>query len=140
MELSEKYKIELINLHKVVSSFDAALMATFENLDSIGQDLIKNGRIHKFKYCVELAWKTGKMHLDLYEGILANSPKGVYKSLFQSAIISENEYLSLYKTIEDRNLLNHVDKEEIFESVYKNIPAHLIAFKNLLKKLDKATI
>jgi len=140
MELSEKYKIELINLHKAVSSFEAALMATFENLDSIGQDLIKNGRIQKFEYCAELAWKTGKMHLELFEGILSNSPKGVYKSLFQSSIITENEYLSLFKTIEDRNLLSHVYKEEMFESVYKNIPAHLIAFKMLLKKLDKAYI
>ena len=32
MELSEKYKIELSNLHKEVSSFEAALNATFHNL------------------------------------------------------------------------------------------------------------
>ena len=41
MELSEKYKIELINLQKAVSSFEAGLHASFENLDSIGNDLIK---------------------------------------------------------------------------------------------------
>ena len=78
--------------------------------------------------------------MELFEGILSNSPKGVYKSLFQSSIITENEYLSLFKTIEDRNLLSHVYKEEMFESVYKNIPAHLIAFKILLKKMDKALL
>ena len=76
-----------------------------------------------------------KYHLELFEGILANSPKGVYKSLFQSAIITENEYLSLFKTIEDRNLLSHVYKEEMFESVCKIIPEHLIALKRLLKKI-----
>jgi uncharacterized protein YutE (UPF0331/DUF86 family) len=76
--------------------------------------------------------------LELFEGILSNSPKGVYKSLFQLSIITENEYLSLFKTIEDRNLLSHVYKEEMVEAVYKNISAHLIAFKILLKKLDKA--
>lgn len=58
--------------------------------------------------------------------------------MFQSSIITENEYLSLFKTIEDRNLLSHVYKEEMFESVYENIQAHLIAFKRLLKKMDKA--
>ena len=47
MELSEKYKIELINLQKAVSSFEAGLHASFENLDSIGNDLIKNG-----VYCI----------------------------------------------------------------------------------------
>ena len=48
MELSEKYKIELINLQKAVYSFESGLNASFENLDSIGNDLIKNGRIQKF--------------------------------------------------------------------------------------------
>ena len=82
MELSEKYKIELINLQKAVSSFESGLNASFENLDSIGNDLIKNGRIQKFEYCAELAWKISKMYLELSEGILSNSPKGVYKSMF----------------------------------------------------------
>ena len=108
MELSEKYKIELANLQKAVSSFESALNASFENLDSIGEDLIQNGRIQKFEYCAELAWKICKMHLELFEGILSNSPKGVYKAMFQSALITEIEYLALFKTIEDRNLLSHV--------------------------------
>ena len=99
MELSEKYKIELINLQKAVSSFESALNASFENLDSIGNDLIKNGRIQKFEYCADLAWKLSKMYLELSEGILSNSPKSVYKSMFQSALITENEFLALFKTI-----------------------------------------
>lgn len=137
MELSEKYKIELANLQKTVSSFESALNASFENLGSIGDDLIQNGRIQKFEYCAELAWKISKMHLELFEGILSNSPKGVYKSMFQSALITENEYLALFKTIEDRNLLSHVYKEEMYQSVYANIQAHLQAFKDLVEVLSK---
>jgi nucleotidyltransferase substrate binding protein (TIGR01987 family) len=136
MELSEKYKIELINTQKAVSSLESALNASFENLDSIGNDLIKNGKIQKFEYCAELAWKISKMYLELSEGILSNSPKGVYKSMFQSALITENEFLSLFKTIEDRNLLSHVYKEEMYESVYENLKSHLLAFKTLLGKLE----
>ena len=137
MELSEKYKIELANLQKAVSSFETALNTSFENLDSIGDDLIQNGRIQKFEYCAELAWKISKMHLELFEGILSNTPKGVYKTMFQSALITETEYLALFKTIEDRNLLSHVYKEEMYQSVYKNIQAHLQAFKDLVEVLDK---
>jgi len=136
MELSEKYKIELINTQKAVSSLESALNASFENLDSIGNDLIKNGKIQKFEYCAELAWKISKMYLELSEGILSNSPKSVYKSMFQSALITESEFLSLFKTIEDRNLLSHVYKEEMYESVYENLKSHLIAFKTLLGKLE----
>ncbi len=137
MELSEKYKIELANLQKAVSSFESALNASFENLDSIGDDLIKNGRIQKFEYCAELAWKISKMRLELFEGILSNTPKGVYKTMFQSSLITETEYLALFKTIEDRNLLSHVYKEEMYQSVYANIQAHLKVFKDLIEVLNK---
>ena len=137
MELSEKYKIELTNLQKAVSSFEFGLNASFENLGSIGDDLIKNGRIQKFEYCAELAWKISKMHLELFEGILSNTPKGVYKTMFQSALITETLYLALFKTIEDRNLLSHVYKEEMYQSVYANIQAHLKAFKSLVEVLNK---
>lgn len=137
MELSEKYKIELTNLQKAVSSFEIALNATFENLDSVGNDLIKNGRIQKFEYCAELAWKISKMHLELFEGIMSNSPKGVYKTMFQSDLISEEEYSALFKTIEDRNLLSHIYKEEMYQLVYLNIQEHLKAFKALLRVLSK---
>jgi len=137
MELSEKYKIELANLQKAVSSFEAALNATFHNLDSIGNDLIQNGRIQKFEYCAELAWKISKMHVELFEGIISNSPKGVYKTMFQSALITEDQYSSLFKTIEDRNLLSHIYKEETYQMVYLNIQEHLKAFKILLGVLSK---
>ena len=72
------------------------------------------------------------MYLELSEGILSNSPKSVYKSMFQSALITENEFLSLFKTIEDRNLLSHIYKEEMYQAVYENLKSHLIAFKMLL--------
>ncbi len=137
MELSEKYKIELANLQKAVSSFEAALNASFENLDSIGNDLIQNGRIQKFEYCAELAWKISKMYLELFEGVLSISPKGVYKAMFQSALITEDEYSALFRTIEDRNLLSHIYKEEMYQLVYANIQAHLQAFKVLLGVLSK---
>ena len=63
MELSEKYILELNNFHKAVNSFETGLNATFKNLNSIGEDLIKNGNIQKFEYCAELAWKISKIHV-----------------------------------------------------------------------------
>ena len=66
MELSEKYILELNNFHNAVNSFEAAMDATFENLNSVGEDLIKNGKIQKFEYCAELAWKISKMHVARY--------------------------------------------------------------------------
>lgn len=135
MELSEKYILELNNFHKAVNSFETGLNATFENLNSIGEDLIKNGKIQKFEYCAELAWKISKIHVELFHGVISNSPKSVYKTMFQLAIISESEYLALIKTIEDRNLLSHIYKESMYQEVFDRLPAHLLAFQWLIVKL-----
>jgi len=134
MELSEKYILELNNFHKAVNSFEAAMDATFENLNSVGEDLIKNGKIQKFEYCAELAWKISKIHVEIFHGVISNSPKSVYKTMFQIAIISESEYLALIKTIEDRNLLSHIYKESMYQEVYDRLPAHLLAFQCLIAK------
>ena len=135
MELSEKYILELNNFHKAVNSFEVAMDATFENLNSVGEDLIKNGKIQKFEYCAELAWKISKIHVELFHGVISNSPKSVYKTMFQLAIISESEYLALIKTIEDRNLLSHIYKESMYQEVFDRLPAHLLAFQWLIVKL-----
>ena len=135
MELSEKYILELNNFHKAVTSFESAMDATFENLNSVGEDLIKNGKIQKFEYCAELAWKISKIHVELFHGVISNSPKSVYKSMFQLAIFSESEYLALIKTIEDRNLLSHIYKESMYQEVFDRLPLHLLAFQWLIAKL-----
>ena len=109
--------------------------ATFENLNSIGEDLIKNGKIQKFEYCAELAWKISKIHVEFFHGVISNSPKSVYKTMFQLAIISESEYLALIKTIEDRNLLSHIYKESMYQEVFDRLPLHLLAFQWLIAKL-----
>jgi hypothetical protein len=88
LELSEKYKLKLNNFHKAVNSFETGFNATFENLNSIGEDLIKNGKIQKFEYCAKLARKISKIHVELFHGVISNSPKSVYKTMFQLAIIS----------------------------------------------------
>jgi len=135
MELSEKYSIELSNLRNAVTSFEKAIDANYDYLDSIGEDLIKNGKIQKFEYCAELAWKISKIHLEIFHGVISNSPKNVYKTMFQLTLINEKEYLDLIRTIEDRNLLRHNYKESMYQEVYDKLPAHLLAFQCLIAKM-----
>jgi nucleotidyltransferase substrate binding protein (TIGR01987 family) len=130
MELPEKYIIELKNFQKAVQSFEKGLTVSFD-LDDTGMDLIKNGKIQKFEYCAELVWKVSKMFLELRTRILTNSPKMVYKGLFQSRLIDESHFLALFETIEHRNMLSHIYKEEMYEIVYADLSKHLLALKKL---------
>lgn len=136
MELSEKFEVELSSLVQAVRTFHQAVNLTANKLfDEITKDLIKNGKIQKFEYCAELAWKISKMYLQLKTGEIEISPKQVYKTMFIAKLIDEDLYKSLFKTIEDRNRLSHIYKEEMYDLVYNNLLAHLNAIERLVEIL-----
>jgi hypothetical protein len=73
-----------------------------------------------------------KIFLELQTAEIQLSPKMVYKNLFLNKYIGEELYTMLFKTIEDRNRLSHVYKEEMYNDVYIHLSSHLNAFKSLL--------
>jgi len=136
MELSRKFESELYSLNQAVDTFDKALNVSEDNsLDEITKDLIKNDKIQKFEYCAEPACKISKIFLQLKTGEIQISPKQVYKTMFLTKIINENLYQSLFHTIEDRNKLSHIYKEDTYDIVYNQLENHLSSFKQLLEVL-----
>lgn len=136
MELSEKFEIELSNLDQAVSTFKKAINLTDQPLfDEVTKDLIKNGKIQKFEYCAELAWKVSKIYLGLKTGEIEISPKQVYKTMFIAKLIEEELYKAMFQTIDDRNKLSHIYKEEMYDVVYTNLAVHLNAFERLIEIL-----
>ncbi len=137
MELSKKFEIELLNLNQAVDTYKKALNVTDLDLfDEITKDLVKNGKIQKFEYCTELAWKVSKMYLQLKTGEIEISPKQVYKMMFVAKLIEERLYTAIFQTIEDRNKLSHIYKEEMYDVVYNNLSSHQNAFEELVNILN----
>ena len=65
MELKQKLDIELSNLNQAVYTFSQSLLIKpASKYSEIELDLIKNGKIQKFEYCTELAWKVSKIFLE----------------------------------------------------------------------------
>lgn len=124
MELSRKFKDELIEYAKAFKGFDLALHLELEKYNEIEADAIKNGWLQKFEYCTELAWKVGKIFLEWQTGQIVNNPKGVYRELYLSKFITEEFCKELFETINDRNKMSHIYKEEMFQSVIENIQSH----------------
>jgi nucleotidyltransferase substrate binding protein (TIGR01987 family) len=138
MELKQKFDIELLNLKQAISTFNNALeLKESSKYSELELDLLKNGKIQKFEYCPELAWKVCKIFLELKTSEIFISPKLVYKNLFLNRYFSDELYEKLFRTIEDRNKLSHIYKEEMYSEVYKKLETHLAAFKNLLIILYK---
>lgn len=132
MELSGKYYSGLAELEKAISGFELALNINLEEYNSVEADLMKNGWLQKFEYCTELSWKLSKIFMEWKAGITISSPKNVYREMLLAKYIDENLCDNLFQTINDRNSMSHIYKEEMFDLILQNIHQHKNAFKRLL--------
>lgn len=64
------------------------------------------------------------------------SPKMVYKTLFLNKFLAENHYIDLCKTLDDRNKLSHIYREEMYDDIYINLIPHLLTLQNLVAILN----
>jgi nucleotidyltransferase substrate binding protein (TIGR01987 family) len=136
MNLEDKYKDLLINYNNALNSYNHSLQIITIQFDEILIDTIKNGQIQKFETLTELAWKCCKLYIEINFGEIVVSPKTVYKQLFLERVITEDFYLKLIQTVEDRNMLSHIYKEKMFVNVYQNLNLHLASFKDLYQIIN----
>ena len=66
----------------------------------------------------------GKIFLEWQTGQIINHPKGVYRELYLSKFITEEFCKDLFETINDRNKMSHIYREEMFQAVIENIQKH----------------
>jgi nucleotidyltransferase substrate binding protein (TIGR01987 family) len=138
LNTQEKY-IDLLQDYKnALKNFGNSLQIITLQFDETVVDTIKSGRIQKFEKTTELAWKCGKLFIELNFGENILTPKSVYKKLFLLELIDENLYLQLMKTVDDRNMLSHVYKEKMFVSIHKNLDIHCQSLQQLFNKLNAA--
>lgn len=133
MELNERYKAGLKEFENAFNGFEQGIELDLAKFSAIEADLIKNGCIQKFEYCAELAWKLSKTLLKWQTGQDYNSPKPVYRALFSEKYIDEELCQCLLQTIDDRNALSHIYKEELFDSVLQELPKHVKTLFSLLE-------
>lgn len=82
MNTNEKY-IDLLQDYKnALKNFGNSLQIITLQFNEIIVDTIKSGQIQKFEMATELAWKSGKLFIELNFGEEILTPKSVYKKLF----------------------------------------------------------
>jgi nucleotidyltransferase substrate binding protein (TIGR01987 family) len=133
MEFADRYQAGLVEFEKAFRGFEYGLQIDLSQQPAIEADYIRNGWIQKFEYCTELAWKLAKVLLEWKNGQVISASKNVYRELFITNYISEDLSIALLETINDRNRLSHVYKEEVFELVLQYLPKHIQTFLALLE-------
>ena len=55
----------------------------------------------------------------------------IVKAIVHKVVLLKENH-TFFKTLEDRNKLSHIYKEEMVNDVFKNLALHLSAFQNLI--------
>ena len=108
-----RWKQRFQNFKKAYCQFYDAVSAV-DNLS----ELEKEGMIQRFEYTFELAWKTLKDFLK-HKNVDAKYPRDVIKKAFEYEIIEDGEIW--LEMMEQRNLMAHTYREEIFTAATKII-------------------
>lgn len=95
---------------------------------------VRDGAIHRFKLCTELAWKTTREYLAEQGFVELNSPKTVMREAYSYKIIDDQD--TWIQILNDRNLTSHFYDEKTADEIFKRIgTSHILALKQLLEYL-----
>jgi len=119
--------LALERLRQAASRLEEAVARTRDDLD-------RDGTIQRFKFTVELLWKTLKMIL-AYQGVPCASPHACIKEAFRCGLIEDDEML--LDMLEDRNRSSHVYDEKTAEAIFTRIrSAYAPSIRRVLKNLE----
>lgn len=102
--------------------------------------LDKEGMVHRFEYCTELAWKTVKNYLESQNVVFAQiTPRAVIKEAVAAKLIERGEeWMNL---LDARNEMSHTYNFKKFEEVIKQIDEkYIVCFGELYEKLAEEDI
>lgn len=133
--MEAKLTHKLNDLAAALTNFQDSLTLDLMLFPELVADNLKSGQIQKFEFTVELLWKAAKIFLYEIEGIDALTPKSTAKDFFQAGYCSVEDYEQFITAINDRNLLSHVYRQEMAESVRMRLPGHLRAMQQIEKAM-----
>jgi len=128
---------KLKDFKRAVRNFEESLKIDLSEFSPCIVDVLESGQVQKFEMCSELCWKTGKEFLLVVEGVDVASPKRVYKALFQLGYLTYEELEKCLDMVEDRNLLSHIYRREVVESVLPKFNSYLEIMKRILERFEK---
>ncbi len=134
--MESRLKLKVEQFDDAFVNFKDSISIELKNYSGIVLDSIKSGQVQKFEICAELLWKAFKAYLWEINGIDSNSPKMVFKEIYNLGYLLVHDYEEMLGIIDDRNRLSHVYNEaqylEIYNRIVKTVPLFTIAM-NILK-------
>ncbi|MEI6239025.1 MAG: nucleotidyltransferase substrate binding protein [Planctomycetia bacterium] len=123
------------NLQRALRGFEQALSLDGSGYPDFVRDVLDNGRIKKFEYCVELFWKYLRSCLIAEGRDVPNSPRGAIKAALDRGFILEAEYQPALDMFTDRNTCSHIYKQALIPVIIARLPAHAAVMQAIAARL-----
>ncbi|HIJ80623.1 MAG TPA: hypothetical protein HPP76_02820 [Desulfuromonadales bacterium] len=123
--METKLTRKLSDLEAALSNFRDALTLEPALFPELVADNIKSGQIQKFEFTSELLWKTVQVFLFEVDGIDAVTPKSVAKAFVEAGYCDYGTYELFIRSINDRNQLSHIYRQEMAESIWQRLPEYV---------------
>ncbi len=98
-------------------------------------EIVRDASIQRFEYTFESVWKALKVYLKEREGIIANSPKAVFRKLLDINLLTEVETQMALEMVDDRNLTTHTYIEEVAETIFRKLTGYESLMLHLLEEI-----
>lgn len=98
--------------------------------------IVRDAAIQRFEYTFEAFWKFLKEYLKEKGGIIANSPKSVFKELLPLAFVTPDKTTALLEMTDKRNETSHTYKANVAQAIYEKISEYCALMKELLQKFE----
>lgn len=135
MALSENYKNRLKFLQSATTDLELALAEDLTQFTDRQQDILRNGQVQKFEFCIELLWKVLKVYLYEREGVDEGTPKSVIKAYYRTGKIASSDFEELIQMIEDRNILSHLYSQIEFLEIHLRLFRHIRTIRSVVNLL-----
>lgn len=96
--------------------------------------IVRDATIQRFEYTFEALWKFLQAHLNEKEGIVAASPKAVFRELLPLGFLNEDEVAECLEMTDSRNDTVQTYKEIVAQMIYNRIPQYAALIQKLLNK------
>ncbi len=126
-------------MERIVLKYQDALNAlkTFQDIfKEPFSVLVRDATIQRFEYTFEAFWKFLREYLKEKEGIIANTPKEVFRAIFQAGFLTEEETIQFLEMTDSRNDTSHTYKEVVSQIIFQKTSGYATLMKSLLSKFE----
>lgn len=100
--------------------------------------IVRDAAIQRFEYSFEATWKALQAWLKEHEGILAASPKSVFRACFQAQLIDEPQARMALAMVDDRNLTTHTYNEALANRIFQALGTYQALMSTCIEGVQSA--